>query len=117
MATSSNKPPADRAGPIPSTRPRERTFFSRELTLSCLASLVCLFAVAPGWAIDSETIRSAEPSHAARRSHQREAHSGAWLPERGEAMAHEIEHYEALVEEAPGDAGEGGRPLSQRDSH
>ena len=102
MATSSNKPPADRAGPIPSTRPRERTFFSRELTLSCLASLVCLFAVAPGWAIDSETIRSAEPSHAACLSHQREAHSGASLVERREAMAHEIERYEALVEEALG---------------
>ncbi|HEY1288496.1 MAG TPA: YiiX/YebB-like N1pC/P60 family cysteine hydrolase [Xanthobacteraceae bacterium] len=85
MATSLNKPPAERTGPI-----------------SCLASLICLLAVTPGWAIDNETVRSAERSHAACLSHQREAHSGTSLLERREAMAHEIERYEALVEEALG---------------
>jgi uncharacterized protein YycO len=70
-------------------------------TLSRLASLICLF-VTPGWAIDSETMRSAEPNHAACLSHQGEAHSGTSLPERRQAMAHEIERYQVLVEEALG---------------
>jgi uncharacterized protein YycO len=71
-------------------------------TLSRLAGLICLFAVTPGWAIDNGTIGSAEPNHAACLSHQGEAHSGASLLERREAMAHEIGRYQVLVEEALG---------------
>jgi uncharacterized protein YycO len=68
---------------------------------TCLVLLASVFS-ATAAAADTLSSGIAEPSTGACLAHQSEAHAGATVQERREAMAREIERYQSLVEEALG---------------